>query len=401
MSQPLTGLRVLDATHVLAGPFAGYQLALLGADVMRVENPAGGDVARMGDPDPQRREMGMGYGFLGQNANKRSIALDLKTPEGQAAFKRLAATCDVVIENFRPGKMRALGLGAEDIRAVRPDIIYCSITGFGQDGPLAGRPAYDHVLQGLSGIMSVTGTEDSGPIRAGFPLVDYLAGQMAAFAIAAALYRRAQTGEGEVIDCSMMDAALSVMGPVVSEWAIGGQRPKRPGNQPYSGSPFSGCFQTADGMIVVVGNTMAQAVRLCAALGLDHLLDDPRVSDWRAHPDLADELRIQFAQIFATRTALDWEAALNAVSVPCGKVRDIPEVLAEPHVAARAPLHDVHVPALNTTISVPGLGVMIGGENGRVRSAPPLMSEHADEVLAEAGYSPAEIAAMRAAGVVV
>lgn len=401
MSQPLTGLRILDATHVLAGPFAGYQLALLGADVIRVENPAGGDVARMGDPDLRRRDMGMGYGFLGQNANKRSIALDLKTPEGQAAFKRLAATCDVVIENFRPGKMQALGLGAEDIRALRPDIIYCSISGFGQNGPLSSRPAYDHILQGFTGIMSLTGTDDSGPLRAGFPLVDYLAGQMAAFAITAALYRRAQSGMGEVIDCSMLDAALSVMGPVVCEWAIAGQRPKRQGNLPYSGSPFSGCFQTAEGTIVVVGNTMAQAIRLCAALGFDHLLDDPRVSDWRAHPELADEMRAQFKQVFATRTALEWEEALNAVSVPCCRVRDIPEVLAEPHVAARAPLHEVFVPSLSETIRVPGLGVMMGGENGRIRSAPPLMSEHADEVLAEAGYAPAEIAAMRKAGVIV
>lgn len=401
MSQPLAGVRVLDATHVLAGPFAGYQLALLGADVIRVDNPAGGDVARLGDPDPDRRALGMGFGFLAQNANKRSIALNLKTPQGQAAFKRLAATCDVVIENFRPGKMAALGLGADDIRAVRPDVIYCSITGFGQNGPLSDRPAYDHILQGMAGIMSVTGTEESGPVRAGFPLVDYLAGQMAAFAICAALFRRAQTGAGEVIDCAMMDAALSVMGPLVSEWAVGGTRPRRPGNQPYSGSPFSGCYDTAEGMIVVVGNTMAQATRLCALLGLEHLLDDPRVSDWRAHPELADEMRGLFTQAFSQKTALEWEEALNAVSVPCGKVRDIPEVLAEPHVAGRAALHEVFVPALGQTIKVPGLGVMIGGENGRVRAAPPLVSEHADDVLAEAGYTPQEIAEMRDAGAVV
>ena len=400
MSQPLLGIRVLDATHVLAGPFAGYQLALLGADVIRVENPAGGDVARMGDPDPARRAKGMGYGFLGQNANKRSIALDLKSPEGQAAFKRLAATCDVVIENFRPGKMQALGLGADDIRALRPDVIYCSITGFGQQGPLTGRPAYDHIVQGMSGIMAVTGTEESGPVRAGFPLVDYLAGQMAAFAICAALYRRAVTGEGEVIDSSMLDAALSVMGPVVSEWAIGGQRPRRPGNKPYSGSPFSGCFDTADGMIVVVGNTMPQAQRLCEALDLPHLFDDPRVRDWRAHPELADEMRGQFETAFSKGTALEWEETLNRVSVPCGKVRDIPDVLAEPHVVARDALHEVFVPALGQTIAVPGLGVRIGGENGRVTAPPPLMSEHADAVLAEAGYAPAEIAALRAAGTV-
>jgi formyl-CoA transferase len=399
MSQPLEGIRVLDATHVLAGPFCGYQLGLLGADVIRVENPKGVDIARTTEKDPVRRGLKMGLGFLTQNANKRSVALDLKTEAGQVAFKRIAATCDVVVENFRPGKMQALGLGPAELQATKPDLIYCSISGFGQSGPLVDRPAYDHIVQGMSGIMSVTGTELSGPVRAGFPLVDYLAGQMAAFAICAALLQRERTGKGEVIDCAMLDAALSIMGPSVTEWSIDGRKPGRPGNKPYSGSPFSGCYNTKDGMIVVVGNTMAQARRLAIACGLEHLLDDPRVGNWQAHPELTDLMAGQFAAVFATKTALEWETLLNAVSVPCGKVRDVPEALAEPHVQARGALQRVFVPALNTEINVPGLGCAIGGENGRVRSAPPELSEHADAVLGEAGYSAEEIAAMKRAGV--
>ncbi|MEL6919636.1 MAG: CoA transferase [Pseudomonadota bacterium] len=401
MSQPLEGIRILDATHVLAGPFAGYQLSLLGADIIRVENPNGGDIVRINDKNPDRRAMKMGLGFLTQNANKRSVALNLKTPEGQEAFKKIAATCDVVVENFRPGKMKALGLGPEDIQTVKPDIIYCSITGFGQSGPLVDRPAYDHIVQGMSGIMSVTGTEASGPVRAGFPLVDYLAGQMAAFAISAALIQRERTGKGEVIDCAMLDVALSIMGPSVTEWSIAGRRPGRPGNRPYSGSPFSGCYETADGMIVVVGNTMAQAERLCQAVGLEHLLDDERVADWQAHPELVEEMQGQFEAVFATKSGLEWEDILNAVSVPCGKVRDVPEVLAEPHVEARKALHSVFVPSLNETIRVPGLGCTIGGENGRVRSAPPELSENANDVLQEAGYSKDEIARMKKLGITV
>ena len=399
MSQPLEGIRILDATHVLAGPFCGYQLGLLGADIIRVENPDGGDIVRINDKDPARRDMKMGLGFLTQNANKRSVALNLKTPEGQEAFKRIAATCDVVVENFRPGKMKALGLGPDDLQKVKPDLIYCSITGFGQSGPLTDRPAYDHIVQGMSGIMSVTGTEASGPVRAGFPLVDYLAGQMAAFAISTALVQRERTGKGEVIDCAMLDAALSILGPSVTEWSIAGRAPGRPGNQPYSGSPFSGCYDTKDGMIVVVGNTPAQAERMCQACGLAHVLDDPRTRDWQSHPELVGELSAQFSAVFATKTALEWEEILNAVSVPCGKVRSVPEVLAEPHVQARHALQEVFVPALNETLHVPGLGCQIGGENGRVRSAPPVLSEHAQDVLTEAGYSPADIATLKAKGI--
>lgn len=400
MSQPLEGIRILDATHVLAGPFASYQLGLLGADVIRVEHPDGNDIVRNNDWDETRRKTQMGIGYLGLNSNKRSLALDLKTEAGRDAFKALAMTCDVVLENFRPGKMKALGLDAETLMALKPDLIYASLTGFGQSGPLVDRPAYDHIVQGMSGVMSVTGTPESGPVRAGFPLVDYLAGHMGAFTITAALFQRARTGKGEIVDVSMLDAALATMGTNITEWTVGERKPRRPGNKPYSGSPFSGCYDTKDGMIVVVGNTMPQAVALAKICGLEAVLNDPRVGKWQDHPELADELGAKFAEIFATKTALEWETELNAHSIPCGKVRDIPEVLDEPHVKARGVVQDIFVPALGKTVSVPGLGSMIGGEAGRVRTPPPELGEHSTETLIEAGYSVVQIDQMRTAGVI-
>lgn len=400
MSQPLKGIRILDATHVLAGPFASYQLSLLGADVIRVEHPGGLDITRNNDWDQSRAQAQMGVGFLGVNGNKRSLAVDLKTEAGREVFKAVALTCDVVLENFRPGKMASLGLGAEDLRGLKPELIYASLTGFGQSGPLIDRPAYDHIVQGMSGVMSVTGTEESGPLRAGFPLVDYLAGLMGAFAITAALFQRAQTGKGDVVDVSMLDAALATMGTNIVEWTVAERRPVRPGNKPYSGSPFSGCYDTKDGMIVVVGNTMAQATALAMLCGMEDVLADPRMGKWHAHPELTDELSGKFAEFFATKTALEWEEELNALSIPCGKVREIPEVLEEPHIKGRNMVQDVFSPALGKMLSLPGLGALIGGENGRVRTPPPGVGEHSADVLREAGYDDGAIEKLNKEGVI-
>ena len=237
MSGLLAATRVLDLTNVLAGPFCCYQLAQLGAEVIKVEVPSSGDLARQLGADPELNRCGMGASFLAQNAGKRSLTLNLKSPKGREAFSRLVASADVVVENFRPGVMERLGLGYAALKAVKSDIVYCAISGFGQDGPLRFNPAYDQIIQGLCGVMSVTGDAQSAPLRVGYPVADTMGGMTAAFAIAAALVRRERTGEGEFIDVSMLEASLVAMGWAVSNWLIAGVRPEPMGNENMTASP--------------------------------------------------------------------------------------------------------------------------------------------------------------------
>lgn len=227
MAKLLEGIRILDLTNVLAGPFCCYQLAVLGADVIKVETPGSGDLARQLGADPALNQQGMGASFLAQNAGKRSVTINLKHARGKDAFLRLVGSADVLVENFRPGVMDRLGLGYAALTAVKPDLVYCAISGLGQDGPLRGNPAYDQIIQGLSGVMSVTGSPHTAPLRVGYPVCDTMGGIIAAFAIAAALFRRAQTGEGERIDVSMLEATLIAMGWAVSNWLIAGVRRRR------------------------------------------------------------------------------------------------------------------------------------------------------------------------------
>ena len=238
MAELLAGTRILDLTNVLAGPFCCYQLAQLGADVIKVEVPGTGDLARQLGADPELNRRGMGASFLAQNAGKRSITLNLKSPKGRAAFERLVATSDVVVENFRPGVMERLGLGYAALKAVKPDLIYCAISGFGQDGPLRLNPAYDQIIQGLCGVMSVTGDAQSAPLRVGYPVADTMGGITAAFAIAAALFRRERSGEGELIDVSMLESSLVAMGWAVSNWLIAGVKPAADGQREHDREPL-------------------------------------------------------------------------------------------------------------------------------------------------------------------
>ena len=242
MGNLLTGVRILDLTNVLAGPFCCYQLAQLGADVIKVEVPGSGDLARQLGADPDLNKRHMGVSFLAQNGGKRSITLNLKHPKGREAFTRLVATSDVVVENFRPGVMERLGLGYEALKKAKSDIIYCAISGFGQDGPLKFNPAYDQIIQGLAGVMSVTGDEQSAPLRVGYPVADTMGGITAAFAISSALFKRERTGEGEFIDVSMLESSLVAMGWAVSNWLIAGVRPMPMGNENMTASPSGTCL---------------------------------------------------------------------------------------------------------------------------------------------------------------
>jgi CoA:oxalate CoA-transferase len=389
---PLAGIRVLDATHVMAGPFCTYQLALLGADVIRVEPLSVTDPVRRHGPDADLNRRGMGASFLAQNAGKRSIGLDLKHPDGQAIVRRLAERSDVVVENFRPGVLDRIGLGAEALRRRNPRLIYCALSGFGQEGPLKNRPAYDHVMQAISGMMATTGTPESGPMRVGFPLTDYVAGLLAAFAVAIALFRRERSGEGETIDVAMLDAALIIMGPLITHVLVAGQNAPLAGNSPFGGSPFSGIFATADGLLAVVGSTPKQCRAICDVMGHRELAEDPRIAQWQVHPELASELRPILETTYRTSTAAAWELALSAADVPAGKVRDLSEILSHPYIRGRELLLDIdNVPGIERSIKVPNVGFKLGGRGRPLLRPPPLPAADTREVLQELGYAVDEI----------
>jgi len=401
LARPFAGVRVIDVTHVLAGPYCSYQLALLGADVIKVEPPTKGDIARTIGPQAKLNAHGLGLGFLGQNSNKRSLALDLKTAAGKDVLWRLIETADVFIENFRPGVMSRLGFDAETVLGRRPDIIYASLTGYGQEGPLSARPAYDHVLQGISGMMSVNRTLAGERHRIGFPVVDYVAGLVGAFAVSSALYQRTHTGRGQRIDIAMLDAALAIMGPLITEVAMTGRLDRPGGTRAFSGSPLSGIFETANGMIVTTANTHAQAVAMLGAIGMPDRAGDPRLRNWGEHPGLGDEYAPLLRQIFASDTAAHWEDVLSAAGVPASRVRDLPEILEHPHLVEREVLLEAPTLAgLDETLRVPGVGFKLANGGQTVDRPPPRRGQHSIEVLESLGFSADEIDEFIAAGAV-
>src|SRR5882757_9168028 len=310
MAGLLAGTRVLDMTNVLAGPFCCYQLALLGAEVIKVEVPGSGDLARQLGADPELNRRGMGASFLAQNAGKRSITLNLKSSKGREAFIRLVATADVVVENFRPGVMDRLGLGYGALKAAKTNIIYCAISGFGQDGPLKLNPAYDQIIQGLSGVMSVTGDAQSAPLRVGYPVADTMGGMTAAFAIAAALFRRERTGKGELIDVSMLESSLVAMGWAVSNWLIAGVKPQPMGNENVTASP-SGTFQTGNGLLNIAANKQEQFETLCRLIGRADLAVDPGFAGRENRKLRRLELNAEIERALAARSATEWSELLN------------------------------------------------------------------------------------------
>ena len=384
----------------MAGPFCTYQLALLGADVIRIEPREISDPIRVHGPDAELNRLRMGTSFLAQNAGKRSLALDLKRPEAHAIFLRLAQCADVLVENFRPGVLDRLGLGAERLRALNPRLIYCGISGFGREGPLSARPAYDHIIQAMSGMMAVTGTPETGPLRVGFPITDYVSGLLAAFAVMTALFRRQRSGEGATIDVAMLDAALVMMGPLLTQVLVAGREPPPAGNRPFGGSPFSGVFATADGLLAVVGSTPRQCAGICRAIGRPDLADDPRVASWQNHPELAQEVGVVLNAAFRTRSAQDWEEVLAADDIPAAKIRGLAESLAHPHLAARDLMIDIgDVPGLARRIAVPNVGFRLDAAL-EPPGPPPLPSAHTRQILRELGYEENEIEALERGGAV-
>lgn len=393
----LTGVRVLDLTNVLTGPFACYLLAQLGAGVIKVENPEGGDLARQLGADPALNARLMGASFLAQNAGKRSIALDLKHPDGRDAFLRLVATADAVVENYRPGVMRRLGLDYESLRRVKADLVYCAISGFGQDGPRAQDPAYDQIIQGLSGMMAVTGDETSAPLRAGYPVADTVGGLTAAFATVAALFHRARTGEGQLVDVGLLDAAIPMLGWVVSNLLIAGVAPQPMGNENMTAAP-SGTFATGAGMLNIAANKQEQFEALCGRIRRPDLPRDPRFrtrEDRKAH---RAALNAEITAALRAKDAAAWEAALNAGGVPAGRVLSIAEALADPQVVHRGLLRSLSVPGSGREIAVIGPAARFSATPGRVDRPPPRLGEDGEAVLREIGFDAAAIAALRASG---
>ena len=401
MSLPLDGVRVLDLTNVIAGPLASYQLVMLGAEVIKIEVPGIGDLARKMGTDPKMGAVQMGASFCANNAGKKSLTLNLKQAGGKAIFKQLVATADVVLENFRPGVMHKLGLGYEALKEIKPDLVYCAVSGFGQQGPLSQRPSYDQIIQGFSGLMSVTGDEKSAPLRAGFVVCDTMAAMTAAFAICAALFRREKSGYGEMIDVSMLDSSLGTMASwSISNYLNAGKVPVPMGNENVTASP-SGTFKTGDGLLNVVNNEQSQYHKLCDVIGMPELKTDPRFADRNDRIARRYELKPIVEQALQAKSALEWEILFDEAGVPAGPILSIPQIVNHPQVEYRKMIKRFkNVAHVGRDISVPRIGFSLASGQPDVATPPPVLGQDTDAVLAGIGLNADDIAELKKLGVV-
>ena len=389
----LAGVRVLDFTHVHAGPLCTYQLALMGAEIIKIESPGGGDQMRQGHPD------GLTPAFLGQNANKRSLCLDIKDERGLKVVDALVATTDIVIHNMRPGTPDRLGIGYERLSELKPDLIYCAISGYGQTGPIADRAAFDHLIQGESGMFMATGTPEQ-PVRVGFAVADAGTAMVSASAINAALLRRDRTGQGAFLDVSMLESCMALMGLNYYNFLATGRVPQRVGPNPLAQSGSAGTFETKDGTLLVNGNSPRLFHRLAQAVDRDDLLADARFSTPAAAQTNRRELRAIFAEHFKSDTAANWEAKITAGGVPCGILKGPAEVVANPQLTHRGTLTSIDdVPGIEEgSLRYLGAGFLVDSEPAVPDTPPPRLGEHSIELLTELGVDEPAINELIAAG---
>lgn len=397
MTKPFTGIRVLDFTQVFAGPFGSYQLALLGADVIKIERP-GGDDMRYGPPNKEWSDRGLGTGWMAINSNKRNLALDLTKPDAIAVVKRLAEKADVVMENFRPGVMSKLGIGYEQLSKVNPRIIYAAVSGFGQTGPERTTGAYDGKIQAMSGLMSITGSKETGPTRAGFAVCDAIGGMTLAFGVSSALFQRTHTGKGQLVDVAMLDATLTFMSSFVVDYTVGGHVQGPSGNRAQSRLPTADLFKVKDGHILLAVNNDKQFNALSKAIGHPDLPKDPRFVDWPAR--IANEIALRqiIEDVFAAADAATWDERLTAANVPCSRIWSIPEIVKHPQLAERSVLQTVETKF--GPLQMIGSGFRLEHGGGSIETPPAMPGEHTNEVLREAGYSASDIERFRAGGAV-
>ena len=395
MPGPLSGTTVIDFTRVLSGPYCTMVLADLGARVIKIEHPVRGDDTRHWGPPFVGSESAY---FLSINRNKESVTLDFKKPEGRGILDRLLADADVMVENFRPGTLEAAGLGAQTLTERFPRLICCSISGYGQTGPRREEPGYDAVMQAEGGLMSITGERDGPPYRLGVAITDIVSGLFAAQGVLAALIARNTTGRGQSIDIGMLDATTALLTYQAGAYFVTGEVPARMGNRHPTITPYES-FETADGDLVIAGGNDDIWRRLCAALELDGVADDPRFRTNKDRVANRADLRPIFDRVLKTRPRADWVERLARVGVPCGSVREISEVLADPQIAARHMVEEVEHPTIGRA-RVIASPLKLSDTPPSIRTAPPTLGQHTETVLTELGYDRTAIANLKSSKVI-